>query len=191
MKSKFATIVSTTSRLSVIASSLATILSFGYLFLTMHKIDMPYFEYSISILGGLVGLAVPFLYIKMLRRSRRIFVSFSNSDAAFASRLSKNLTDSHYTLVSTSSIAVGDRIAVNLNNMIVHSDAVLFVVSDKSLKSDWMKQELKFARDNGKPIIPVVLNTNRVPKAFADIKYADFTNEKEGLHALNEALQKL
>jgi len=97
------------------------------------------------------------------------FISYSHLDRDFAVRLQRALKDSGKEIwVDESDIRSGSRWAEELKGAIEDADSFVFVISPDSVASDECKQELSYAAELNKRIIP--LNLRLTP--FADLPEA-------------------
>jgi hypothetical protein len=87
-----------------------------------------------------------------------VFISYSHSDAKFANNLEKRLKKQHFTVwIDKKGIKAGENWREEVAQGIDSSAVVVFIISHKSVKSKYCIEELEYAYDNRKPILPVIL----------------------------------
>jgi TIR domain len=125
----------------------------------------------------------------------RVFISHSSQDKAFVSSLASAL----YMLGNNVwyddwEIAVGDSIVDKVFNGLASSDTLIIVLSQISVNSRWVKEELNTAvmrriSENNVRILPILIEDCEIPTPLKHIKYADFReNYDEGFYQLVESL---
>jgi len=126
----------------------------------------------------------------------RIFISYSNRDKesthAIASRLRE---DGHEIWIDSLQIEPGDNISQRIQEGLEQADAIIFVISQNSLRSEWVQREfsaIAFQQISKQQqrIIPIRLDYCEVPSYLADRLYIDFAADFErGLRQLSEAFR--
>lgn len=110
----------------------------------------------------------------------KLFISHSSLDKTFVRRLTNNLRKRNVrTWVDERQIKVGQPIPRRIQEGISQCDFFLIVVSEASVRSKWVEQELNSAyfaavsnrRDS---ILPVLVDNVELPKAIRHLKFADF-----------------
>ncbi|MGE0130264.1 MAG: SUMF1/EgtB/PvdO family nonheme iron enzyme [Blastocatellales bacterium] len=87
-----------------------------------------------------------------------VFVSYAHQDADFASRLIADLDAAgHACWIDTNSIKGGDEWIGAIAEGISESYAFVVIVTQKALESRWVRDEILWARNEDKPIIPLIL----------------------------------
>ena len=108
-----------------------------------------------------------------------IFVSYSRKDIDVVEKL---VGDIHAKTnarcwVDWSGIESGERFTDVIINAIENVDIVLFIMSDNSMSSDYVRMEIDYARNIGKKIIPVVVDGGKLRGwflfYFGSIDYTD------------------
>lgn len=108
-----------------------------------------------------------------------IFVSYSRKDIDVVDKL---VGDIHAKTnarcwVDWSGIESGERFTDVIINAIENVDIVLFIMSDNSMSSDYVRMEIDYARNIGKKIIPVVVDGGKLRGwflfYFGSIDYTD------------------
>jgi hypothetical protein len=125
----------------------------------------------------------------------RVFVSHSGKDKPFVRKLvealKKHLLD---IWVDEHEIKVGDSLMVKISGALKDVDYLVIVLSQASVSSRWVEQELNAALTNhisGKGIVlPVLLEDCELPMLLRDRLYVDFRADfNVGLQALLAALE--
>ncbi|MEK6823984.1 MAG: toll/interleukin-1 receptor domain-containing protein [Nanoarchaeota archaeon] len=112
-----------------------------------------------------------------------IFVSYSSKDIEEIKLILdsfKNIRDTKI-FFADSSLKIGDEISKEIENEIRKSDLFLVFYSINSDSSNYVQQEIGFAKNNVKStiIIPILLDGTK-PTAFINgIKYLDLSNKKK------------
>ncbi len=96
-----------------------------------------------------------------------VFISYAHQDAAFANRLIADLdANGHACWIDSSSIKGGDEWMMTIAEGISDSYAFVVIVTQKALESRWVRDEILWARNEGKPIIPLILENVFRDKRF-------------------------
>lgn len=78
-------------------------------------------------------------------------------------------------------LVAGQDWAQQLSEQIQRCDAFVYAMSPESVTDEWCQWEFAHAIDLGKPIIPVLLQTNtRLPDNLQRIRYVDFSDGPTG-----------
>jgi len=126
---------------------------------------------------------------------RRIFIAHSSNDKEFTRRLAFDLKDSGFHVwFDEWEIAVGDSIVEKIFVGLKATDTLIAVLSRASVKSKWVKEELdtyiiRRIQNGDCSIMPVLVETCRIPTPLIHIRYADFRgNYHSGFNLLLESL---
>lgn len=118
----------------------------------------------------------------------KIFISHSYQDKEFVHKLAKDLAAEGLTpWVNDWEIRVGDSLVQKISEGIRQSDYILVVLSENSLHSKWVQEEIKMAiqknLDSAKRVlIPVLGGKVEVPSYIRDMKYVDLSKSyREGI----------
>ncbi|MEH6469696.1 MAG: toll/interleukin-1 receptor domain-containing protein [Halopseudomonas sp.] len=125
-----------------------------------------------------------------------IFLSHSSKDKDFVKKL--NLSFMSYglrTFLDDRDISVGDSIPKRIYESIDQSSHLIYVVSQSSIESNWVTEELSVAKmkqlsSDGITILPALIEHTELPSSISHIKYADFT-EWENHFSYELAFQQL
>ena len=86
-----------------------------------------------------------------------VFLCYSSKDLDFMHRLRRDLTDADITVWTAESIKPGTPSWVRaIEEAIIRSRAVVVILSKNAKKSDWVDNEILFALEQNKPIIPLL-----------------------------------
>ncbi|HEY6803964.1 MAG TPA: toll/interleukin-1 receptor domain-containing protein [Pyrinomonadaceae bacterium] len=130
----------------------------------------------------------------------QVFLSHSSKDKPQVRRLAKELMQSGISVwFDEAEIKVGDSILQKINQALLYSDYVIAILSNNSVSSRWVQEELqtafiKNAKGAQSIIIPVLLDQidfEKIPPFFRDIKWVDLSkNYEQGLQELIQAIVK-
>ena len=115
----------------------------------------------------------------MEQKKYNIFVSYSRADIDIVRKLVDDIhtTSNARCWVDWNGIESGEKFVDVIINAIDTVDTVLFVLSDKSMASDFVKREIDYARNTGKKIVPVVVDGGKLRGwflfFFGSIDYID------------------
>lgn len=126
----------------------------------------------------------------------KVFVSHSSSDKEFARELAWDLRQFGVSVwYDDWEIKVGDSIVEKVFGGIEKSDALIIILSQASVNSRWVKEELNTAiirriNENDILILPVLKEDCEIPIALKQLRYADFrTDAQSGLMDLLDAIE--
>ncbi|HJZ94697.1 MAG TPA: toll/interleukin-1 receptor domain-containing protein, partial [Gemmataceae bacterium] len=126
-----------------------------------------------------------------------VFLSHSSTDKFFARKLAEKLK-SHGVQVwmDEAEPRVRDSLVDRISGAIKESDFVAAVLSHNSVRSNWVRQELRVAMDrelHGRrvDVVPIVIDKCQVPDYLADKPCADFTNPDDFDGPLSNLLHAL
>ena len=98
----------------------------------------------------------------------KVFLSYSSKDTAFATQLERLLHAALSGFLDQSDIAFGARISL-IQEEIKKASAVLVLLSEDAVKSNWVPFEIGMAQALGKPIIPILLPMTDLNKSIMDL----------------------
>jgi hypothetical protein len=121
-----------------------------------------------------------------------IFISYSRTDTAFAVRLADDLRASGLKVwIDQRDIGVGKRWDMEIEKALEKAAAVVLLLSPRSVSSDNVRDELSYSLDSGKRVVPIMVETCRLPMRISSNQYIDFTKDyKKGVSALVDTLGK-
>ena len=116
---------------------------------------------------------------------KSIFISYSRCDEGivfpFIDRIERELGPVCW--IDKKGIESGSQFEEVIVCAIENSKVVLFMLSDKSIDSKWTKREVLYAEDEGKRIVPVVLDGGKLRKwfkfHFGNVDYIDIRDEEQ------------
>ena len=110
-------------------------------------------------------------------KQEMIFISYSRVNSDFAVRLAKDLDLAGINAwIDQSDIPTGSRWDDTLEKAIDDSSVFLILLSPESASSENVKDEIGYAIDNGKRILPVMIKPCVIPLRLRRFQYVDFTN---------------
>ena len=125
----------------------------------------------------------------------KIFISYSWLDKRFIRRLVARLEkEGYHTWLDEKELTPGDRLSSKLAEAIERSKIVIIVISENSIKSNWLKFEMELATrrmvEEHVRLIPVLKGKVAVPEQLRGLVYADFrTNSRDGYKKLLNAIE--
>lgn len=119
-----------------------------------------------------------------------IFISYARSDKVFAGKLGKALRSAGANIwLDQLDILSGDRWDDAIEKALQDCKVFLIILSPKSVDSDNVKDELNYALEDKKQIIPVLYRNCQIPFRLRRRQHSDFTEDfNEGLEHLLKAL---
>lgn len=97
-----------------------------------------------------------------------IFISYSRHDKEIVFPFVKRINEEFNTVcwIDYNGIESGSQFEDVIINAIEEAEVVLFMLSDNSIASEWTRREVLYAADEGKRIIPVILDGGKPRKWF-------------------------
>jgi hypothetical protein len=117
------------------------------------------------------------------------FISYSRANSDFAVRLAKDLKASgHEVWLDQLDIPTGSRWDDELEKALRTCSTFLIILSPESIESQNVKDEIGYAIDTGKHILPLMIKQCEVPFRLRRFQYVDFT--KDDLDEYKERLRE-
>jgi hypothetical protein len=111
----------------------------------------------------------------------QIFISYSHSDTAFAAKLAKDLEKVGYEVwFDRTDIKTGSRWDDEIVKGLDASNIFIVLLSDASTESQNVKDEIGYALDHNKQILPLLIKPCEVPFRLRRVQYVDFSKLKYG-----------
>lgn len=127
-----------------------------------------------------------------------IFISYSQKDKKFVDNLAENLVLArHNVWMDRWELAVGDSLTEKIQGALTSADAILVVLSNNSVESNWCKRELNAAlirelEEISTLVLPCIIDDCEIPLFLRDKLYADFRNNPDQAFSyLNQSLSKI
>jgi hypothetical protein len=119
--------------------------------------------------------------------ARPIFLSYSRADSEFASILAGELRNfGHKVWMDITGITGGDDWRERIGAAINTSKLVVAILSSEALSSTWVRRELSYADEVGKPILPVFYKPPELPSwyelQFGSIQRLDLTGQVDAVN---------
>ncbi|HEY5729801.1 MAG TPA: toll/interleukin-1 receptor domain-containing protein [Anaerolineales bacterium] len=127
-------------------------------------------------------------------KQRLIFISYSRTNRGFALELAKELKASGFLVwIDQLDIPTGARWDDEIEKALTECEIFLVILTPKSIASHNVKDEIGYAIDSNKRILPILLEQANVPFRLRRFQYVDFTNKSniEGIDAAKQLLRKL
>ena len=127
----------------------------------------------------------------MSEEKRQVFISYSRRDLAFVEQLAADLKaaglDVWYDL---SGLDGGARWRIEIEKAIRESQYVIVILSPDSIASEWVEEEILFARNFGRKIIPLFYKQCELPLGYQTRHYIDVqgANYKRNFNEILQAL---
>lgn len=119
-----------------------------------------------------------------------IFFSYSRDDSEFVLTLAKNLRQSGANIwLDQLDIKPGTRWDKSIETALKNSNTLLVILSKKSVESTNVMDEVSFALEENKTVVPVLLEECDIPFRLRRLQFADFSKDQsKGLKTLADAL---
>jgi hypothetical protein len=124
--------------------------------------------------------------------STQVFISYSHSDAGFATKLAKDLEKAKYAVwFDRTDIQTGSRWDDEIVKGLDASAVFLVLLSKASTASQNVKDEIGYALDHNKKVLPLLTEPCEVPFRLRRVQYVDFTSMKyaEGIKSVLEIVK--
>jgi len=128
------------------------------------------------------------------KKQRRTFISYSRINKDFALQLAKEMkSDGFLVWLDQLDIPTGARWDNELEKALEECGIFLLILTPASIASENVKDEIGYAIDNGKRILPILLENCNVPLRLRRFQYIDFTtmNYDEGVESAKHLLTNL
>ncbi len=127
-----------------------------------------------------------------------IFISYSHADKPKVDLLAAHMVKRNATVwVDTWELNVGDSIIQRIQDAITESDALLVILSNASVESEWCKKELSTGLireldEKRVVVLPVLLEDCEIPLFLRDKMYADLrTDFESGLSSIMDSVARV
>lgn len=127
-------------------------------------------------------------------KQRNAFISYSRANKEFASKLAKELRSAGYPIwFDLFDIPTGARWDDEVEKALRECSVFMIILTSTSVASENVKDEIGYAIDHGKRILPVLLENCEVPLRLRRFQYVDFTTKsfEEGFENAKELLVDL
>jgi hypothetical protein len=127
-------------------------------------------------------------------KQRRAFISYSRTNKEFATKLAKGLRSAGYPVwFDQFDIPTGSRWDDEVEKALRECSIFMIILTSTSVASENVKDEIGYAIDHGKRILPVLLENCEVPLRLRRFQYVDFTTKsfEEGFESAKELLKGL
>ena len=121
----------------------------------------------------------------------RAFISYSHVNRDFATKLAKGLKVAGYSVwFDQLDIPAGARWDDEVENALRECTIFMIILTPASIASENVKDEIGYAIDRGKRILPVLLENCDIPLRLNRFQYVDFTTKsfEEGFESAKELL---
>jgi len=125
---------------------------------------------------------------------RKTFLSYSRVNEDFALKLAEELKSEGFDIwFDQLDIPPGARWDTEIEKALEESEIFMVIITPASAKSDNVLDEIGYAIDTGKRILPVLLEAATLPLRLRRFQYVDFTSKSfnEGINSARELLGAL
>lgn len=142
-------------------------------------------RFSIPDAGTPVEVIAPFAKFNargednmLMDTKSRAFISYSRVNKEFASKLAEGLRSAGYSIwFDVFDIPTGSRWDDEVENALRECPIFLVILTPAAIASENVKDEIGYAIDHGKRILPVLLENCDVPLRLRRFQYVDFTSK--------------
>jgi hypothetical protein len=127
-------------------------------------------------------------------KQRLIFISYSRTNRGFALELAQELKASGFRVwFDQLDIPTGSRWDDEIEKALTECEIFMVILTQQSIASYNVKDEIGYAIDSNKRILPILLEHVNVPFRLRRFQYVDFTDKSnnEGIDAAKQLLRKL
>jgi len=127
-------------------------------------------------------------------KQRLTFISYSRTNRGFALELAKELKASGFLIwFDQLDIPTGSRWDDEIEKALTQCEIFMVILTPQSIASNNVKDEIGYALDSNKRILPILLEHANVPFRIRRFQYVDFTDKsnEEGIEAAKQLLRKL
>lgn len=127
-------------------------------------------------------------------KQRLTFISYSRADKDFALELAQELRSSGFSIwLDQLDIPTGSRWDDEVEKALLECEIFMVIMTPDSIASNNVKDEIGYAIDSNKRIMPVLLENAILPFRLRRFQYVDFTRKshEEGIEAAKQLLRKL
>jgi TolB protein len=127
-------------------------------------------------------------------KQRKTFLSYSRANKDFAIKLAKELkSEGFYVWLDQLDIPAGARWDREVERALKESEIFMIILTQASVDSENVLDEIGYAIDNRKRFLPVLLENCDVPLRLRRFQYVDFTTKSfdEGVESAKELLRSL
>ncbi len=126
-----------------------------------------------------------------------IFISYNRKDSAFVDSLAMNLVAAkHHVWMDRWELALGDSLTRKIEGALTKANAILVILSNHSVESEWCKRELSAGlirelEEKQTLVMPCVIDNCSIPLFLKDKLYADFRRDPdEAFNLVNQSLAR-
>jgi hypothetical protein len=121
-----------------------------------------------------------------------LFLSHSHQDRQVARRVARRLITHHVRVwLDERELRLGTALTASIRQHIQEANVLLVVASHASATSAWVGLEMDFAREHGKPIVPLFIDPLDTHERFRDHKGLDATSPQEFADKVHTLLGEL
>lgn len=119
----------------------------------------------------------------------RVFLSYSHADRDAVARIADHLDRRGFDVIREFDIPAGERWTDQIQHAIATCDALVAVVSDDYMKSEWAQTETALALGSDKRVLPVMVQTCQPTGIIGHFNMLDATADlDEGARTIGDLL---
>lgn len=122
----------------------------------------------------------------------KIFIAYAHQDRTVVRSLADSLKAAgHEVWIDIGGIAGGSNWLEEIEQMVLRADLIIVLISEASNSSSWVKRELLYALEIGKPVLPVRIEPVLLPLLLANLQFVDISNDtSSGLRQVIDLLEQ-
>lgn len=122
----------------------------------------------------------------------KVFISYSSKDGDIAELMKMKLEDAGIEVWrDIHEIAAGEEWRNEIDYGLLNAEALIVLLNQNAAASSYVTYEWAFALGNGKPVIPILLETCELHPRIKVLQYLDFTAQKRPWSVLIERVKQL
>jgi hypothetical protein len=128
------------------------------------------------------------------QKQRRTFISYSRINKEFALKLALELKSAGLDIwLDQLDIPIGEQWDDAIEKALEDCEIFMVILTPASSMSDNVKDEIGYAIDSGKRILPILLENAKVPLRLRRLQYVDFTTKsyEEGVESAKQLIKRL
>lgn len=149
-------------------------------------------EVEFGITTGVIasGLVVVVLWPLFRLFSRYVFISYARADEAFARTLRRKMRRAGIKVWMDHKLRLGDEFPSVLERKIDRCAGLVLLMSPASAGSEWVEREARHAADQGKPVLPILLEGQPFDWIVGKYQYLDADGSRRFWRAYFKAIAR-
>lgn len=155
----------------------------GVIHLDTSRLDVDFDTAFLGEIGKVIAPAFEPILSRLTLPS--VFISYSHKDENLIDGLADDLRRQQVSVWYDKQMRVGRDFRDQIQAQIQKADAFVLALSESSLQSKYVKMERELAKKAGKLILPIIVESCKLPQDLRFIHYSDFTDDyRDGLEDL-------